>query len=203
VTGIKPKSREQELRNALGKAHLPLAVRWLVSRLLDRADHGSATIPDRFQFRRGLDELADWCVLPKSTLRGALRTAEFHGWVIRWRWSAVPGYEPQRVAGGDAAGQPGPRRAAGEADVSGTVDGGADPRLRFDTAEMLCVCGGQGVVTDAVPLGGGLWLVEWTTEHVPGCAGNAVPVRAYLVNRAAWAAGDFTLPGVGYGGRQR
>lgn len=104
VTCITPRSREQELRNALGKARLPLAARWVVLRLLDRADHGTATIPARFQFRRGLDELADWCVMPKSTLRGALRTAEFHGWVTRWRWSIVPGYEPQRVAGGDAAG---------------------------------------------------------------------------------------------------
>jgi hypothetical protein len=86
---IAEKTREQELRNALGRARLPLAVRWLVVRLIDRADHGIAVIPGRFQFARGLDGLAEWCVMPKSTTAAALAQAEFHGWVTRHR--AGPG----------------------------------------------------------------------------------------------------------------
>ncbi len=94
-----PKTREQELRNAVGRARLPFAARWVVVRLIDRADHGTAVIPDQFQFKRGLDELGAWCVMPKSTLTDALRCAEFHGWIVRWRWQIVPGFEPQRVTG--------------------------------------------------------------------------------------------------------
>jgi hypothetical protein len=85
--GPPDRTREQELRNALGKAQLPLATRWLVVRLIDRADHGTAVIPDRFQFARGLDDLTAWCILPRTTLRRALRCAEYHGWVTATRWS--------------------------------------------------------------------------------------------------------------------
>jgi hypothetical protein len=84
--------------------------------------------------------------------------------------------------------------------VSGTQDRGADPRLRFDTAGMICECSGAGVVTDAADMGGGWWVVTWLTAHAPGCAGLAAPERAYLVDADAFAAGDLTLPGLPGGG---
>ncbi len=69
-------------------------------------------------------------------------------------------------------------------------------RLRFDTAGMFCECGGSGVTVDAADMGGGWWLVTWLTEHLPGCPGLAAPERAYLIDAAAFAAGDIDLPGV-------
>lgn len=80
--------------------------------------------------------------------------------------------------------------------MSGSVNPGADPRLRFDTADMICQCGGAGVVTDAADMGGGWWVVTWLTEHAPGCGGLAGPERAYLIDEQAFAAGDLTLPGL-------
>jgi hypothetical protein len=68
----------------------------------------------------------------------------------------------------------------------------SDPRLVFD--HTTCRCGGTGITTDATPLGGGLWLVTWTTEHRPGCPGLRCPERAYLVDGDALDAGDDTLP---------
>jgi hypothetical protein len=79
--------------------------------------------------------------------------------------------------------------------MSGTVDGGADPRLRFDE-DMRCQCGGRGTVTDAGDAGDGWWLVSWWTEHRPGCPGVDLPDRAYLVDAEAFAAGDVSLPGL-------
>jgi hypothetical protein len=79
--------------------------------------------------------------------------------------------------------------------VSGTVDPGADPRLRFDEP-MRCICGGTGTVTDASDAGAGWWLVTWYTEHAAGCGGLAAPERAYLVDAEAFAAGDVALPGL-------
>jgi hypothetical protein len=79
--------------------------------------------------------------------------------------------------------------------VSGTVDPGADPRLRFDEP-MLCECGGAGVVTDAADAGDGWWLVTWWVEHRPGCRGLTAPSRAFLMDAEAFAAGDVGLPGV-------
>lgn len=89
--GPPDRTREQELRHAIGKAQLPLSARWLVTRLIDRADFGTAIIPERFQFARGLSDLAAWCVLPRSTLKEALRCAEYHGWVRRQRQSGGKG----------------------------------------------------------------------------------------------------------------
>jgi hypothetical protein len=83
--------------------------------------------------------------------------------------------------------------------VSGPLDPGADPRLRFDTADMICLCGGHGTVTDAADAGGGWWLVTWLTELAPGCAGRVAPERAYLIDAAAFAAGDIDLPGLDRG----
>jgi hypothetical protein len=79
--------------------------------------------------------------------------------------------------------------------VSETLDPGADPRLRFDEP-MRCECGGTGTVSDAGDVGGGWWLVAWQTEHRPGCEGRRAPVRAYLVDAEAMAAGDYRLPGM-------
>ena len=80
--------------------------------------------------------------------------------------------------------------------MSGATDPGADPRLRFDTRDMWCVCGGTGVPVDAADVGGGYWLVTWLTEHRPSCTGLAAPERAYLIDAEAFAAGDIDLPGV-------
>jgi hypothetical protein len=80
--------------------------------------------------------------------------------------------------------------------VSGPLDRGDDVRLRFDTAGMFCLCGGAGVVTDAADMGGGWWTVTWLTRHRPGCPGRRVPERAYLIDEAAFAAGDIDLPGL-------
>ncbi len=79
--------------------------------------------------------------------------------------------------------------------MSGTVDPGADPRLRFDEPTR-CRCGGTGVATDAADAGDGWWLVTWRTEHRRGCPGVDVPERAFLISVAAADAGDYTLPGV-------
>jgi len=79
--------------------------------------------------------------------------------------------------------------------MSGTMDPGADPRLRFDEP-VRCVCGGLGAVTDAADAGDGWWLATWQTQHRPGCEGLAAPERAYLVDAEAMARGDYLLPGV-------
>jgi hypothetical protein len=63
--------------------------------------------------------------------------------------------------------------------------------------EMRCHgCGGLGVVVDAAPVTGGLWLICWRTEHVANCPGTAVPEIAYTVDLAALARGDAGLPAV-------
>ena len=79
--------------------------------------------------------------------------------------------------------------------VSGAVDPGADPRLRFDEP-MRCECGGAGTVVDAADAGGGWWLVTWLTEHRPGCVGLTAPERAYLVDAEGMSGGDYALPGL-------
>ena len=80
--------------------------------------------------------------------------------------------------------------------MSGTQDRDAGPRLTFDTAGMRCECGGLGAVTDAARVGDGWYLVSWLTAHRRGCGGLAAPERAFLVNGAAFGAGDYALPGL-------
>ncbi len=61
--------------------------------------------------------------------------------------------------------------------------------------EMRCgQCDGLGVVVDAASLAGWLWLIAWRTAHAAGCPGRRVPERAYVVDVAALARGDFDLP---------
>ena len=61
--------------------------------------------------------------------------------------------------------------------------------------EMHCGgCDGLGVVVDAAPVGGALWLIVWRTEHAAECAGRREPVLAYAVDADALARGDFDLP---------
>jgi hypothetical protein len=61
--------------------------------------------------------------------------------------------------------------------------------------EMRCGgCEGLGVVVDAAPVAGGLWLICWRTEHAVDCPGILVPEVAYTVDIAALARGDFDLP---------
>ena len=58
-----------------------------------------------------------------------------------------------------------------------------DPQRDPDAAEVLaCLdemhcggCGGLGVVADAAPVAGGLWVIAWQTEHATGCLGAVSP----------------------------
>ena len=56
-------------------------------------------------------------------------------------------------------------------------------------------CDGLGVVVDAMPVAGALWLICWRTEHATGCPGRLAPELAYAVDIDALARGDFDLPG--------
>jgi hypothetical protein len=61
--------------------------------------------------------------------------------------------------------------------------------------EIRCArCDGLGVVDDAMPLGGALWLIAWRTEHAASCPGAREAVLAYLVDADALARGYFDLP---------
>jgi hypothetical protein len=55
-------------------------------------------------------------------------------------------------------------------------------------------CGGLGVVVDAAPVAGGLWLICWRTEHAAGCSGRLNPEIAYTVDIDRLTRGDFDLP---------
>ena len=78
-----------------------------------------------------------------------------------------------------------------------------DPQRDPDAAEVLaCLdemrcggCDGLGVVADAAPLAGGLWVIAWQTEHATGCPGRREPVLVYAVDADRLARGDFDLPG--------
>jgi hypothetical protein len=80
--------------------------------------------------------------------------------------------------------------------VSAPREPDADPRTVWGDGMYCGECGGFGVIVDAAPAGGGLWVIQWRTEHGRGCAGRRWPDRVYLVDVAALAAGDFDLPGL-------
>ena len=77
-----------------------------------------------------------------------------------------------------------------------------DP-LDGDAAEMLALldesrcdrCHGMGVVTDAAPVAGALWLIAWRTAHAAWCSGGHVPEVAYVMDLDAIGRGDHQLPG--------
>jgi hypothetical protein len=86
-----------------------------------------------------------------------------------------------------------------------------DPTENPDAAEVLtCLdrmnctgCGGMGVVVDATPVAGALWLICWRTEHARSCTGRLNPEITYTVDIDALARGDFDLPSPGAGHDRR
>ena len=82
--GVKPRSRESELKAAIVRANLPPRDLKVYLVLMERAEWNTARITVKFQ-PRSLEELARWCHMSVANVKRSLNHLQRHGWVERYR----------------------------------------------------------------------------------------------------------------------
>ena len=85
MPGLKPGTREQELRAAIRAADLPARDFRIYDALFERAQWKTAVIDGKYQ-PRSLTELAQWSRMSRAGLCYGLNHLELHGWIERRRW---------------------------------------------------------------------------------------------------------------------